>query len=123
VKINNNTNIKDVRESDMPLLNKKGISVDFEFKTSYEVDKSKKVGAEIAFTGEVLIIESNHKEILDGWKKNKKLPNNINILIVNTILRRCLTEGLLLSEKLNLPPPVILPFATDKQPEESRYIG
>jgi hypothetical protein len=123
VKVNNNTNLKDVKETNLAVLGKKGLSVGFEFKTIYEAEKLKKSFGEVSFIGDVLIVDDKHKEILDGWKKNKKLPDQINIAVINTVLRRCLTEGLLISEKLNLPPPVVLPFATEKQPEESRYIG
>lgn len=123
VKVGNNTNIKDVRETDLPLLGKKGLAVSFEFKTNYESEKLKKSFAEISFSGDVLLIEEKHKDILDSWKKNRKLPDKVNIAIINTVLRRCLTEALLLSEKLNLPPPMVLPFAAERPPEESRYIG
>ncbi|MBU5557586.1 MAG: hypothetical protein QW751_01880 [Candidatus Aenigmatarchaeota archaeon] len=123
IKVNNGTNIKEVKETDLTVLGKKGLAVTFEFRTSYETDRSKKPFAEILFSGDVLLIEENHKELLDGWKKNRKLPDKMNIAIINSVLRKCLTEGLVLSEKLNLPPPMVMPFATEKQPEESRYIG
>ncbi len=123
VKVSNNTNIREVKESDMGLIGKKGLVVSFDFKTVYESEKMKKSFAELNISGDVLIIEDKYKDVLDGWKKNKKLPDKMNIAIVNTVLRRCLTEGLVLSEKLNLPPPMVLPFASDKPPEDSRYIG
>ena len=122
VKVNNSTNIKDVRETDLAVLGRKGLAVGFEFKTTYEVG-TKKPFAEICVGGDVLLLEDNAKEIIDNWKKSKKMPDKMNIAIINSVLRRCLTEGLLLSEKLNLPPPLVLPFASEKQQEESRYIG
>ena len=123
IKVNNGTNIKDCRETNLDVLGKKGIAVEFEFKTSYQAGNAKKPFAEIVLTGDVLLVEDKHKEILDKWKKERKMPDYMNIAIVNAVLRRCLTEGLTLSEKLNLPPPLVLPFATEKAPEESRYIG
>lgn len=123
IKVNNNTNIRDVKENDFPMLGKKGLVVTFDFKTTYEADKLKKTFAELTFGGDVLLIEEKTKDIVDSWKKTKKLPDKMNIAIVNAVLRRCLTEGLVLSEKLNLPPPMVMPFASDKPPEESRYIG
>ena len=125
VKVNNGTNIKDAHETELALLNKKGIAVEFEFKTSYQVGNAKKPYAEIIINGDILLVEEKHKDILDKWKKEKKLPDHMNIVIVNAVLRKCLIEALQLSEKLNLPPPLVLPFATEKAQEEkeSRYIG
>lgn len=123
VKVNNTTNLKDVRETELPALGKKGLAVEFEFRAGYESEKLKRSFAEIAISGEVLLVEPRHEELLKVWKKDRKLPDETNIAIINAILRRCITKTLALSEDLNLPPPVALPFATTRKPEESRYIG
>jgi len=121
VKVNSNTNIKDIKEQDLPALNKKGLSVNFEFKTQYVNDKNKTL-AEIIIGGDVFFIDNEQDKILKDWKKDKKLPDEINLQIINTVLRKGITKALNLSEELQLPPPIILPFAK-KQQEDSRYIG
>lgn len=121
VKVNNRTNLKEVREQDLPALNKKGLEIAFEFKTEYEVEKKK--FAEINIEGNALFVDPAQEKILKEWKKSKKLPENVNIQIINAVLRRCLTKALTLSEDLQLPPPIAIPFATPKGEEESRYIG
>jgi len=121
VKVNSNTNIKEIKEQDLPVLNKKGLSVNFEFKTQYVNDKNKTL-AEIVIGGDVFFIDNEQDKILKDWKKEKKLPDEVNLQIINTILRKGITKALNLSEELQLPPPIILPFAK-KQQEESRYIG
>lgn len=123
VKVSNATKLKDVREQDLPALGKKGLAVEFEFKAGYEAEKTKKGFAEIVIGGDVILIEPKQEDLLKAWKKDKKLPDDLNIVIINTVLRRCLTESLVISEKLSLPPPLALPFASAKKPEESRYIG
>lgn len=124
VRVNNSTNLKDVREQDMPAIGKKGLAIGFEFKAGYETDKSKTI-AEIIIGGEVYWVADDIDKLLKGWKKDKKLPDEVNLQVINTILRRCLTKSLTLSEDLNLPPPIALPFAQMKQPgeDQSRYIG
>lgn len=120
IKVNSNTNLKEIKEQDLPALNKKGLSVEFEFKTQYVSNKNKPV-AEINISGNVLFIDPQQDKILKDWKKDKKLPDDINLQILNAILRRSVIKALALSEDLQLPPPIALPFA--KKQESSRYIG
>jgi len=121
VKVNSNTNIKEIKEQDLPALNKKGLSVNFEFKTQYVNDKNKTL-AEITIGGDVFFIDNEQEKILKEWKKDKKLPDEVNLQIINAVLRKGVIKALSLSEELQLPPPIILPFAK-KQQEDSRYIG
>lgn len=48
------------------------------------------------------------KEALDGWK-NKKLDNQINLIILNTIMQKASLKALELEEEMNLPPHIQLP--------------
>jgi len=121
VKVNNNTNLKGVKEQNLPALKKKGLSVGFEFKTTY-VSQMNKPLAEIIIKGNVLFLDSRYRKILSSWKKNKKLPEDVNLQLINAVLRRCLIRALDLSEELQLPPPIALPFAR-KKGGETRYIG
>jgi len=122
VKVNNASNLLSVKEQDLPALKTKGLTIGFEFKSDYISDETKKEVATIVVRGELLFVGENQKEILKGWEKDKKLPEDLNIQALNTVLRRGLIKALDLSEELQLPPPIALPFASKKQ-EDSKYIG
>jgi hypothetical protein len=108
ININNNVSIKDVEEKKIALANdkQKVLSFTFEFIAKYDPN----VGS-IKFTGDVLFMEESKKakELLDGWKKDKKLPKEIMPGILNTVLNKCNIQALILSEQINLPPPIPLP--------------
>ena len=70
-----------------------------------------------------MFVDKEQGEIVKGWTKNKKLPDKVNLQIVNAILRKCIIKSLSIGEELNLPPIVRLPFASTKKPADSRYIG
>jgi len=124
VKVNNTTNFTDIKEHDLGSLDKTGLAITFTFRTEYNADNSKKPIAEIEINGDVLFLDNQHQTILKNWKKDKKLPDEVNIQIINVILRKCITKALDLSEELQLPPPVALPFAQKKQDDGgSKYIG
>ena len=108
ININNNVSINEVKEKDFSLGNQKQkvLNFTFEFISKYNPD----IGS-IRLIGEVLFMDDskNVKEILDGWKKDKRLPKEIMTNVLNTILGKCNVEALILSERINLPPPIPLP--------------
>ncbi len=121
VKINNETKITNVREQDLPGIGKKGIVVSFEYTADY-LEGSKSV-AKIMFGGDVLFVDKAHGDIIKNWEKSKKLPDKVNLQVLNSVLKKCVIRSLSISEELGLPPTIRLPFASKKNPEESRYIG
>jgi len=108
ININNNVTIKNVEEKSISLANdkQKVLSFTFEFIAKYDPN----VGS-IKFIGDVLFMDETKKakEVLDGWKKDKKLPKEIMPGILNTVLNKCNIQALILSEQINLPPPIPLP--------------
>lgn len=48
------------------------------------------------------------KDALEGWK-NKKLDNDINLIILNVIMQKASVKALELEEEMNLPPHIQLP--------------
>src|SRR3990172_10244375 len=104
VKVDNVTNFEDIKEHELKAFDKKGLLIEFSFKSEYNAENQKKPLAEIEINGEVFFLDAQHESILKGWKKERKLPDDVNIQIINVILRKCMTRALDLSEELQLPP-------------------
>ncbi|MFQ6010334.1 MAG: hypothetical protein ACE5J7_04425 [Candidatus Aenigmatarchaeota archaeon] len=122
VNINNRTKIKEVKEKELPSLKQKGLTIGFVFYVDYKSKEDKSL-ATIEIEGDVFYVAGDQKEVMTLWEKEKKLPAELNIDVLNTILRRCITKSLALSEDLQLPPPIALPFAAKKPAEEGRVVG
>ena len=124
IDINNNVSIKDLQEDNFALGKDKQQNVlrfIFEFTSNYEP----KIG-KILFEGELLYMEEpkKAKEILSGWKKDKKLPKELMGGLLNTILTKCNVQALILSQQVNLPPPIPLPKVQMAAAVEGKdYIG
>ncbi|MFH1053248.1 MAG: hypothetical protein V1740_02410 [Candidatus Woesearchaeota archaeon] len=107
ININNNVVIKNISEKELNFSKDQvGIQFDFEFSSKYEPDFGF-----IILNGEVIYLEDKKKskEILDNWKKNKKLEKEIMTSVLNNVLMKCNIESLILSQQINLPPPIPLP--------------
>jgi len=78
----------------------------FEFVSKYDPN----VGM-IKLIGNVLYMNDSKKvkEIIGGWKKDKKLPKELMASILNTVLNKCNVQALILSERISLPSPIELP--------------
>ena len=111
ITVNSTPNIVDVKEIDVQSLEKKAISVQYEFITRYETD----VGT-IKIEGDILYLADNgNKEILDKWEKDKALPDGVSLDVLNVLFRRCLTKIVSLAEDVQLPPPVQFPMIKIKE--------
>ena len=121
IDINNNVSIKDVKEDNFTFgKNEQNvIKFIFEFTSKYEPA----IGT-ILFEGELLYMEDpkKAKEILSSWKKDKKIPKDIMAGLLNTILTKCNVQALILSQEVNLPPPIPMPKVQIQEAEKS-YIG
>jgi len=108
ISINNNIQIKDIEKTELFLGKSKqeGLRFRFEYVSSYEP----KIG-KITLTGDLVAVEEKEKasEIVEGWKKNKKISTEIMAPVINSILNRCNIQAILLSREIGLPPPVQLP--------------
>src|SRR3989338_2068198 len=108
INIKNNIAIKDVEEKEFALgkVKQQGLKFNFEFTTEYEPN----IGT-INILGEVLFLDEPKKvkELAASWKKNKKLEPEVMQQVLNTALNKCNVKELILSEDINLPPPIPLP--------------
>jgi len=122
IDINNNVTIKDIKEDDLSLGKDKQTVLRFVFEFTSKYEPS--VGT-ILFEGELLYMEEpkKAKELLNSWKKDKKIPKELMQGMLNTILTKCNVQALILSQEVNLPPPIPLPKVQIQQPADKNYIG
>ena len=123
IDINNNVSIKDIKEDNFSLGKDKQQNVlkfIFEFSSKYEPS----VGT-ILFEGELLYLEEpkKAKEILNSWKKSKEIPKELMTVLLNTILTKCNVQALILSQQVNLPPPIPMPTVQMAAQANKDYIG
>ncbi len=119
INIKNNVVITDIKEQDLNLGDKSQSALKFIFEFSSKYDPNL---GEIILGGDLLFMESSTKtkEILDEWKKSKKVPKDIMAGILNTVLSKCNIEALILSQKVNLPPPIPLPSVKQAEEKEEK---
>lgn len=117
INIGNNISVKDVVQNDLALGNakQKGIKFTFDFNVNYEP----KI-AEILMAGDILYINDAKKidDILNLWKKDKKVLPEITAEILNAALMRCNIQALILSRDMGLPAPIPLPRVSAEQPKK-----
>ena len=113
VQVNNNVALTNVEKTDFVVgpSNQGAAKFYFEFTAKYEP----KI-ADMIFVGFLTFVDEPKKvtELVESWKKDKKLPKEEMSNVLNTILSRCNVEALLLASEVNLPPPIPLPKVTVK---------
>jgi hypothetical protein len=116
ININNNVSVKALEESPLSVSSQKQSTINFvfEYTSSYEPNV-----AFLQLTGELSWLDNSERinEIMDEWKKTKKLPKDIMPAVLNNILARCNIEAIILSKELNLPPPIPLPKVEEQRPK------
>ncbi|MCX6818665.1 MAG: hypothetical protein NT129_01555 [Candidatus Aenigmarchaeota archaeon] len=121
ININSTPTIEKVEKKDLGMSNLKDVvAIKFRFDIFYNPEKGPKIG-EINLQGEILYASEKSKTIIEKWEKSKKLDEEVAVEVMNTIFRRCLTEGIVLSDELRLPPPIRFPLVKPK--EENEYTG
>lgn len=109
VKINNKVTTTNLKEEEIPGISKSGVVIDFKFNSNYESD-GKNV-AEIIINGNVYYVGDDAKTIIKFWEKYKNIPEEPHVEILNTVFRKCITRAITISEDIQLPPPIGMPFA------------
>jgi len=104
LKITPNINIKNIEKFKSENSKQESLKVDFKFEVDYNG-----LG-KVSLEGRMFLIVSAQvlKEAVDGWK-NKKLDNEINLLILNVIMQKSSVKALQLEEEIGLPFHVQLP--------------
>lgn len=104
--------INNVELFKIPELEKDIVKIHFEFEVKYSKD-GKNIAA-ISMNGNALW-NTKVKEVIDFWKKNKRLPPDVDIGFINSLYKKCLVQSVLVAEALGLPSPVPMPRFVRKE--------
>jgi hypothetical protein len=117
--ITSSVKIISVEEKEIEILNKKRVlEVEFEFLVEYKEDFGS-----IRMFGKLLYDGKNIKDGLKMWKKDQRLPEDIDIEIKNFLFKKCLTLAIILADELRLPSPLPFPIVVPTKKEDKNYIG
>ncbi|MBM3304293.1 MAG: hypothetical protein FJY76_04280 [Candidatus Aenigmarchaeota archaeon] len=115
IKVNSSPKVSDIKEVDMPSLGKKALSLTFEFLTEYQPD----IGS-IRVEGEMVYMADSNAKILAQWKKDRTLPEDASVEILNQLFRKCLLKVSNFAEELQLPIPIQIPRVMAKAKEKEK---
>jgi len=115
INVNSTPKITEVREVGLPSLDKKALSLGFEFVTEYGPDL-----AEIRIEGNLLFLAGDNAPVLKQWKKDKTIPEDVSVPVLNHLFRRCLIKIAGLADELQLPPPLQLPIVKPREHAEKK---
>jgi len=106
--------ISDIKKEELNLTDKASLKFEFVYTVDYEPDVAK-----VEIKGSVITIDEKEesKEILKSWK-DKKLPDNFRIPILNFIMSKCNIKSIQLEDEMGLPLHVPMPKFGIK-PQES----
>lgn len=111
LKINQNIDIKGVKQESIPISKDEALKIHFKFTIDYSEDSAK-----VEFEGSVLTLPDNEemKQVLDSWK-NKQLPGNMRIGLFNFIMNKCNIKALTLEDDMALPLHLPMPKLNPEQ--------
>lgn len=122
LRIKPNVMIKDVKIEEINLSGEKKqklLKILFEYQAEYQPKIGNiEISGHILYTGSQKDIE----KIVEKWKKEKKMSDDILLQFINTVLLRCNIKALSLSQEVNLPPQLRLPTVS-KKVDPKDYIG
>jgi len=99
-----NINILSLEKQKLDLINGEAVKINFDFTLDY------KDSGKLEILGNLMLMfdAKTQKQVLEEWK-DKKLPNDIRLAILNIILQRSSLKALQLEEEVGLPLHVQLP--------------
>lgn len=117
VSVSSAPNIHSITEVDIAALGKKVLQIEFDLATTY----TPRVGL-IKIKGFLLFAPKDNAKTLESWNKNKSVPSEESVEILNFIFRRCMIKMINIADDLQLPPPISLPIVKLKpdSPQESK---
>ena len=120
VDISSTVKIISVEEKEIEILNKqKVLEIGFEFTVEYKEDFGK-----IYMNGFLLYDGKNLKDAVKMWKKDKKIPESVDLEVKNFLFKKCLTLAIILADEIRFPSPLPFPVVVPAKKEENKsYIG
>jgi hypothetical protein len=113
LQVNSNVDIKGMEKKDVGIIDKtkQTIQFSFEYITKFEPKAGK-----IIIHGHLSYLDAKEKiEVMaKEWKKTKKLPEEIVVSVMNSILTKSSEVAVILTREVNLPPPVQFPKVKEK---------
>lgn len=110
IKVNSTPKITGVKEVQLPNFKEKALTISWEFTTKYEPN----IGT-LKATGEILYMAKDNMPVLKQWKKDKSLPDEQSVEVLNHLFRRCLLKVANMADDLQLPPPLNFPLVKRKE--------
>ncbi|MEA3229790.1 MAG: hypothetical protein U9P44_02645 [archaeon] len=109
--INTVPKIEDITEGTLDAFGSKSniLNIRFSFRSAFEPDVAK-----LEIEGIIIYTGDNTKEIIKAWKKNKKLPADTHIEVINKMFKTVGIKALQLSDMADIPPVIALPKLTKK---------
>lgn len=111
VSVKSDIKIEDVLEAQLTI-KKPCLKLNFDFSVSYDPN----IG-NVSLKGHIFFLDKPDriKSMVKDWKTSKKLPEDVSLEVLNTILNKCNIESLILTDKINLPPQLPLSRAVPKK--------
>ncbi len=105
LKIDQNIDIKDIKEETVPISKDTALKIKFRFTIDYSNDSAK-----LVFEGFLVLLPEKEEltKFLDSWK-NKQIPEDSKVPIFNFIMAKCNVKALSLEDELAIPTHIPMP--------------
>lgn len=108
--VNINTNIALVSADEIDFVmgtnKQKGIKAIFDYRNTYTPDLGTMIiGGEILYLSD----QKKHEQLMKGWGKDKKFPDEVMAELYDMISLKASVEAVHLASTVGLPPPIPLP--------------
>ncbi len=107
--INTVPKIEDVKEGNLNAFGNKSeiLNIRFSFKSTFNPDVAK-----LDIEGNIIYTGKDNKKSLENWEKNKSMPEDEHMEIINHLFKTAGIKALQLSEMAGIPPVLALPKVT-----------
>ena len=107
--INTVPKIEDVKEGNLNAFGNKSeiLNIKFSFRSTFNPDVAK-----LDIEGNMIYTGKDNKKSLESWGKNKSMPEEEHMEIINHLFKTAGIKALQLSEMVGIPPVIALPKVT-----------
>ena len=90
---------------------KDGVSIDYSYTSTYGKESSIEIEGSLFLVGKTKAL----KELIKNYKKNKKLDENVALVVLRRIFEVEMTNSVIISKAMGLPAPIQLPRVVQKK--------